>query len=117
MPGGPQIVEHERPRGLAAHQQAVAFLQMLQPRGQGTVLNLDAEEFKMFLIVGAGDAVGAHQGATADLQANHDELAVLEAQPRVARGGEAEQRLVPVPYAQDRFSADRGHKNSCLPEN
>jgi len=114
MAGGLEIVQYQGAGGFAADQQRIAFLQMLQARSQGTVLHLDAEEFQVILIVGAGDAVGAQQRPPVDFQADHDELAVFKAQARVAGRGETEQRLVPMPHTQDCFSADRRHGEVIL---
>ncbi|MNG28294.1 hypothetical protein D3C84_1135400 [compost metagenome] len=51
----------------------------------------------MLFPVRAGDGVGAHQRTPRRLlQADHHELAVLEAQARVAGAFEAEQGVVPV---------------------
>src|SRR6185312_12620783 len=64
------------------------------------VRDLDAEELEMLFVVSAGDAVSAQQGPVFDLQPDHDELPVLEAQGRVTRGGEGELCIRPVVYVQ-----------------
>ena len=69
---------------------------MLQLRGQGAIGYLDAEEFEMIVVVGAGDAVGASQWSPLLRQADHHELPIDEAQARVARGAKTEQRFAPV---------------------
>jgi hypothetical protein len=76
-----QVVEHQGAGGLLAHDDRVARLQVLQARGERAVGHLDAEELQVLLVVGAGDAVGAGQGPAFHFQADHHELAVLEAQP------------------------------------
>ena len=62
----------------------------------GTVGDLDREELQRLLVIGARHAVGAEQGPAVDLQSHHRELAVLEAEPGVAGGGEAEQGVGPM---------------------
>ena len=86
-----QVAGDQRAGRLAADQDDVAFPDVLQARGQRAVLHLDAEEFERLLVIGAGHAVGAQQRLAFDLQADHRELAVLEAEARIARGREAEQ--------------------------
>ena len=54
--------------------------------------HLDREELQVLLPAGAGDGVGAHQRAPLDFQADHHELAAVEAEAGVARGAEAEKR-------------------------
>src|SRR3546814_14087047 len=90
-----EVVDDERAGRFAADDQLVADLQMLQTGGQRTVLDLDAEELQRLFVVRAGDAVRAHQRLAIDLQADHGELAVTEAQSGITRGREAEQRVVP----------------------
>ena len=85
-----EVIDDQRAGGLAADQDGVAFADELQPRGQGTIRNLDAEEFEGFLVMGAGHAVGAQQWPAIDLKAHHGELAALKAKSRIAGGGEAE---------------------------
>ena len=54
-----EIVDHERAGRLAADDDLVALLQVLQPRGQRAVRHLDREELEPVLVIGAGDTVGA----------------------------------------------------------
>ncbi|MNS82488.1 hypothetical protein D3C72_1162340 [compost metagenome] len=82
---------------------------MLQLRGERAVFHLDAQELQVLLVVRAHDAVGAQQGLVVDLQADHREMTVREAQRRVARGGEGEQAVGPVVDAQDAFFAECTH--------
>jgi hypothetical protein len=104
-----EIVEQQRAGRLAADQNLLPGPHVLQQRGQGSVLHLDAEELHVLFVIGAGDAVGAHQRPAVDLQADHHELPVAEAQCGVARRAEAEQAVVPVPDAQNPFGAQGCH--------
>lgn len=104
-----EIVDHQRAHRLAADQDGVAFLEVLQPRGQRPVLHLDAEELEVFLVIGAGDAVGAHQRLAFDFQADHDEMAIVKAQRRIAGGGEGEKGVVPVAHAEDALGIESCH--------
>jgi hypothetical protein len=106
-----EVVEHQRPGRLATDDDAVALPQMLQPRGQRPVGHLDREERELFLVVGAGHAVGAQERTAVHLQADHRELAVAEAEGGVARGREAEQGVGPVTDGQDGFLVERAHES------
>ena len=79
---------------------------MLQARGERAVGHLDAVELEVLVVVRAGDAEGAQQRAALDLEPDHHEVAVAEAQARVAGGREAEQGVVPVVDAQDALFAE-----------
>ena len=81
----------------------VAGTHVLQPRGQRAVRDLDAEELELLLPVGAGDRIGAHQRLAVHLQAEHDELAVVETEAVVTAGGEAEVVRGPVADVERRF--------------
>ncbi len=107
-----QVVGDQGAGGLAADHDLVAHLEVLQPRGQGAVGHLDAEELQVVLVVGAGDGVGAHQRLAVHLQADHHELAVLEAQAALAGGAEAEQGVVPVMDAEHLFKRKLAHAGS-----
>ena len=96
-PPGAQVGQQQGAGRLGAHQYLVAGVHVLQARGEGPVRDLDAEELEVLLVVGAGDAVGAQQRSAAQRQAEHHELAVLEAQAGRARGAEGELRVRPVP--------------------
>ncbi len=85
---------------------------MLQSRGEGTLRNFDTEELQVFFVIGAGDAVGTQQWASLDLQADHDELAVLESQGSVASDREAEQRVVPMAHIEHVFDIESRHHHS-----
>ena len=50
----------------------------------------------MVLVIGARQTVGAEQRLAVHLQADHRELAILEAQGGIPRGGEGEERVGPV---------------------
>ena len=101
-----QVAQHQRSGRLPADDDRVSGLEMLQARGQRAVRHLDAEEFQVFVVVGAGDAVGARQRLAVDLEADHHELAVVKAQTGVARGPKLNRwsfqwrtsRTVSVPY-------------------
>ncbi|MGY4442782.1 hypothetical protein ACVW04_005601 [Bradyrhizobium sp. LM2.3] len=102
---------YQRARRLAADQNDVAFPDLLEPRGQRSVLYLDREELERLLVIGAGHAVGSQQRLALDFQSDHRELAVLEAEAGIARRGEAEQGIGPVPDRQNRFLLKCAH---CL---
>ena len=105
-----QVVEHQCASGLLADNDLVTFLEVLQLRGQRTVRHLDAEELQVLFPVRAGDRVGAHQRAAAFLlQADHHELAILEAQARITGTLEAEQRVIPVMNTEDAFVIHVAH--------
>ena len=103
---GQQIVNQQRAGRFAAHNDGVTDLDVLELGCERSVWHLDAQKFEVFFVVGAGDAVGAQQRLGISLQANHGEVAIAEAQGRVARGGEAEQFVCPVVHA----------KHACLVE-
>ena len=103
------FVRGPAPWCLAVHQALVAHLDVLQFRGQGTVGYLDGEELEFIGVVGAGHAVGAHQRLTFAFQADHGEVAVLEAKSLVARGAEAEQTVCPVMNRGNLFLQDGRH--------
>ena len=104
-----QIVGDQRAGSLAADQDGIALLDLLQPRGQRPVGNLDAEEFQLVLVIGAGHAVGAQQRAALDLEPDHGKLAVLETKAGIAGGGEAEKRIGPVPDRKNFLSMECAH--------
>ena len=66
-------------------------------------------------MVGAGDAVGAHQRLALDFQTQHHEMAVVKAQAGIAGGLEREQRVVPVADAEDLLGIESGHDESRTP--
>src|SRR5690348_9943277 len=102
-----QVVQHQRTGGLAADQDFIALADVLQAGGEGAVRHLDAQELQVLFVIGAGYAVGAQERAAVDVQADHDELAVLEAQARVPRGRESELRIGPVLYRENALAAYR----------
>ena len=104
-----QIVGDQRAGRLAADQDGVAFADLLQLRGQRAVGDLDGEELEFFLVIGARHAVGAQQRAALDLEADHRELAVLEAEAGIAGGGEAEKRIGPMLDRKNFLSIERAH--------
>ena len=109
VPAGQQVVLHQGTGGLAVDQHLVTHGDRLQFRGQRAVRHLDAEKFQLVLVVGAGQAVGAHQGLAALLKPYHGEVAVLEPKALVARGLEAEQPICPVVHRGDLFAHDGSH--------
>ena len=56
---GQQVIDQQGARWLAANDDLVAHLDMLEARGQRTVLHLDAQKFQMLFVIGADDAVSA----------------------------------------------------------
>ena len=108
-PAGQQVVDHQRPRGLAPDDHRVAGPDVLQPRGQRATVHLDAQELEVVLVVRAGDAVGAQQRAAVDAQADHREVAVRKAHPGVPGGGEAEQPVGPVVDREDALVVEGAH--------
>src|SRR5690606_14837952 len=108
-----QVMDEQGAGGLAADQDPVAGLDVLEPGGQPAVGHVDAEGLQLLLPVRAGDGVGAQQrlaGAVGawHIQPEHDELAVVETEAVVAGGGEAEIVVRPVADIQHGFSAERG---------
>ncbi|MPM65902.1 hypothetical protein SDC9_112806 [bioreactor metagenome] len=106
---GQQIVDQQRAGGLLADDDGVAHLDVLQLGGQRAVRHLDRQELEVFLIVGAGDRVGAQQVLAVHLQAYHGEMAVREPQGGVACGGEGEKTVGPVVHRQDTFFEKCAH--------
>jgi 1-acyl-sn-glycerol-3-phosphate acyltransferase len=104
-----EVMQRERAGRLSADENLVADLQMLQARRQRAVGHLDAEELEMFFPVRTGDAVRAHERTAVDDEADHDEMAAVEAQAFAARGAEAEKVRVPVMDAEDAFGGIGGH--------
>ena len=110
-----QVVEYQGTGRLLADDDLVAFLQVLQLRGQRTVRHLDAEELQVLFPVRRSDGIGAHERTAAFLlQADHHELTVLEAQARVAGALEAEQGVVPVVHTEDTFVVHVAHLMGLL---
>jgi len=64
----------------------------------------------VIVVVGVREAEGAQQRAAFDLQPDHHEVAVAEAQAAVPGGLEAEEGIVPVVDAEDAFLADGAHE-------
>ncbi len=104
-----QVRDQQGAGGLAPEQDLVAGLEVLQARGERAVLDLDGEELHFLFPVGAGDRIGAQQRLAVHRQADHHELAVLEAQAGTARGAEAEVVGRPVADVQHAFDIERGH--------
>ena len=104
-----QIVGNQRAGCLAPDQNGVTLLDLLKPRGQRTVGDLDAEKFEGFLVIGARHAVGAQQRTAIDLEADHRELPVQESKAGISGGGEAEKRIGPVPDGKNFLSMEGAH--------
>src|SRR5665213_2422424 len=104
-----QIVGNQGAGRLAPDQDGVALPDLLQPRRQRAVGDLDGEEFQRFLVIGARHAVGAQQRTAIDLEADHRELPVKESKAGIAGGGEAEKRVGPVPDRKNFLSMECAH--------
>src|SRR5688572_1522448 len=98
---GQQVVEQQRAGRLAPDQDPVAFAQMLEAGGEGAVRHLDGEELELLLVVRACHRLGAQQRLALDLEADHRELAVLEPEPGIAGGREAEKVVGPMADRED----------------
>ena len=112
---GLEVGEHQGTGGLARHQQRIAGLEVLQARGERTVLHLDRQELQVLLPARAGDRVGAHQRAAVHLHADHHELPAVEAEAWIARGAEGKQAVVPVPHVDHVLGRHRYHLSSLRP--
>src|SRR6201999_1591776 len=106
---GEEVVEDQRSRRLAVHENAIAHLEVLEPRGEGAVGNLDREELEMFLEVRTRQAVGAQERPAGDLQTDHRELPIPESEAGIARGLEAEKALGPMVDVRDFFTCNAAH--------
>src|SRR5580692_7114073 len=104
-----QIVGDQRARRLAADQDGVAFLDLLQARGERAVGHLDRKEFELFFVIGARHRIGAQQWAAIDLEPDHRELAVLKPEAGISGGAEAEERVGPVADGKNLFFMERTH--------
>src|SRR5689334_17019956 len=93
-------MQQQRTGGLAADEYRITLADVLQTGCQRTIRHLDAQELEMFLVVRARDAVGAQEWPVVDLEPHHHELPVLEAQARVAGGGEGELVVRPMLYVE-----------------
>src|SRR5690606_5711148 len=104
-----KVVDDQRTGRLAADKDGIAFLEMLEARGQGTIRHLDREKLQRLLVIRARDTIGAQQRLLAHLQTDHRELAVTETERDIPGGGEAEQRIGPVMDAEDVFLIEIAH--------
>src|SRR5690606_15952989 len=111
---GQHVIQYQSAGGLAADDDVVTDLDVLQAGGQGAIRHLDAVELHGVLVIRTSDTVGTHQRATLDFQTDHDEMAVLEAQTRITGGLEGEQGVGPVMYAEDSFGSEFGHRDKAL---
>ncbi len=103
-----EIVQHQGAGGLARDDQRIARPQMLQARGERAVGDLDREELQVLLPVRAGDRIRAHQWTSIRFHSDHHELPAVETEAGIARGAEAEQRVVPVLHV-DHVLGCHGH--------
>ena len=106
---GQEVVDQQGACGLAADDDLVAHLDVLQTRSQRTVLHLDAEKFQMLFVIGADDAVSAQQRFVVHPQPDHGEVAVGEPQGLVAGGGETKQTVGPMVNGQNFFFLESAH--------
>jgi hypothetical protein len=115
VPARQQVVLDQGAGGLVVDQDLVAHLQVLQLRGERAVRHLDREELELVLVIGAGHGIGAQQRAALDLEPDHGELAVEEAERRVPGRLEAEQGIGPVMDAQHLFGHEIAHRDWAPP--
>ena len=108
---GLEIIQHQGADGFLSNQNLVPHLDVLQPGRQRAVVHLDRQKLQMLLIVGTGDAVGAHERLAFHLEANHHEMAVAKPQTRITRCLEREQGLVPVMHFSDCFRVLTSHNH------
>ena len=112
---GRRFSDEQGPGGLAADEDALTRLDVLQARCERSVRDLDAVKLEVLVVVGARQAEGAEQRAAVDLQPQHHEVPVLEAEGGVARRGEAEERVVPVVDVEDLFLVEGAHGGGVSP--
>src|SRR5690606_31822273 len=105
-----QIAHDQSADGLLAHQNGIAFLEVLQARSERAVWYLDTQKLEVLFVVCAGDAVCAQQRLAFDLQPDHHEMPVMKAQRGVACGFEAEQGVVPVMHTENAFGIEGSHR-------
>ncbi len=106
---GREVVEHQRARRLAADENAITRLDMLQARGERAVRHLDRQEFELLVVVGAGKAVGPEQRLSVELEADHHELPVGETERGAARRREAEHAGRPVVHVEHGLGLQGAH--------
>ncbi len=108
-----QVVEHQRTGGLLADDDRIADLEVLQLGRKRPGLDLDGEELEFLLVIGRHHAVGPQQRPALDLDADHRELAVPEAESRIARRAEGEERVGPVVDRQNALLVELAHRLRC----
>jgi hypothetical protein len=106
-----QIVEYQRTRRLAADQNGIAPANVLQTGRERAVRDLNAQKLEVFLVVRAGDAVGAQERPVIHVEPHHNELAVLKSQAGVSCGGESELSVCPVLYFEYALRSHRSQDN------
>src|SRR3990167_1173765 len=108
-----EVIQYQGPGGFLADDDLIAFLEVLQLRGQRAIRHLDAEELQMLFPVRAGNRIGAHQRTAGFLlQADHHQLTILETQTRITGALEAEQRVVPMVNAKNALGVKIAHVRS-----
>ena len=108
---GFQVMQNQRARGLLADEYGITLADVLQARGEGTVRDLDAQEFQVVLVVRARDAVCAKKRSLIDLQSHQNELPVFETEGRIACGGEGELCVRPMMNLEDPLRYYRSQDN------
>src|SRR5581483_608567 len=101
-----QVVQQQGARGLAADQDLIPLLDMLQAGRQRPIRYLDAEELEVLFMVRARNAISAQQRPLVDLEADHDELPVLEPKRCITCGREGELSICPVVYLEYQLRTD-----------
>jgi len=91
-----QVVKEKRAGWLTADKHRVPFADVLQAGRERAVRHLDAQKLQVLLMIRTSNAVRAQQRPVVDMQPHHDELPILEAQARIARGGEGELGIGPM---------------------
>src|SRR5690606_14760820 len=104
-----EVVYDECAHRLAAYEDGIALFEVLKTRGKRTIRHLDAKKLEVLFIIGAGDAVCAHQRFAFNLEPDHDEVTIVKPQGGVTRGLETEQSVVPVVNAEYTFGIESSH--------
>ena len=91
-----QMVEHQGTGGLAADENLIADLDILQTGGQRTIRHFDTQKFQFFIVVGAGNAICPQQWLALHLHTQHEEMPIFKPQRSIPGGFETEQGVIPV---------------------
>ena len=106
---GQQRVQHQRAHGFGAQDDLVAFLDVLQLRGQRAVRHLDRIKLQLVIPVGRGDGIGAQDRfAVIAGQADHHEFARTETQAGRTRHPEGKQPVGPMFHRRHRLRIGQG---------